>query len=267
MSSQSRKLDQFYTKPEVAKHFFKKLSSIVNIDDSFLLEPSAGTGSFSDLFHENSLALDLEPKKDYIKQKDYLEFNYKEEIETKKSIIVVGNPPFGKNSSLAISFFNKSAEFADIIAFIIPKTFHKESVTNRLDLSFHLEYSEDVNNYGFLFENKDYDVPCVFQVWKKSKTKRTKIVSKKTTELFEFTTKDKADLAIRRVGGLSGKVFVDFEGYKAPSHYYIKAKQLSKEDLIKKLKENYDEFQEAARNTAGNPSLSKSELICIMEKS
>ena len=55
-----------------------------------------------------------------------------------KSCLTIGNPPFGKNSSLAISFFNKAAEFSDIIAFILPQTFSKDSVKNRLNLSFFL---------------------------------------------------------------------------------------------------------------------------------
>ena len=37
-------------------------------------------------------------------------------------------PPFGKVSSLAIRFFNKCAQFSDVIAFIIPRTFNKVSV-------------------------------------------------------------------------------------------------------------------------------------------
>ena len=48
----------------------------------------------------------------------------------------LGNPPFGKNCSLAIKFFNKAAEFADLIAFIIPRTFKRISIQNKLNLNF-----------------------------------------------------------------------------------------------------------------------------------
>lgn len=267
MINKSRKLDQFYTKPEVAKYFYKKLSSIVNIDDSFLLEPSAGEGSFSILFHSNSLALDLDPKRDNIKKQDFLEFNSSNQIKTDKPIVVIGNPPFGKNASLAVSFFNKSADFSNVIAFIIPKTFKKESVTNRLSLDFHLEYSEDVQKDSFTFNNEDYDVPCVFQIWIRRNTKRKKIIRKKTTNLFNFTTKSDADLAIRRVGGLAGKVFSDnFNKYEPPSHYYLKITSKPKKELVELLQSKYEKLQDAARNTAGNPSLSKSELIAIIEE-
>lgn len=267
MNNKSRELDQFYTKPSVAKQCYKDLGDYINLNESFLIEPSAGSGSFSNLFHENSLSMDLDPKSENIKKCDYLSFDHSVEIKTSKKIIVLGNPPFGKNSSLAISFFNKSAKYADYIAFIVPKTFKKESVLNRLNLNYHLEYSKDIEKNGFIFNDKEYDVPCVFQIWKKQDIQRKKIISKKTTHLFDFTTKGNADIAVRRVGGLSGKVFEEFDIYKAPSHYYLKATNTTKEKLIKLLTDNYDEFQNAARNTAGNPSLSKSEMINIIEKS
>ena len=48
--------------------------------------------------------------------------NYFDYVPNKtKRYLVVGNPPFGKISSIAIKFFNKSAEYADCIAFIIPE--------------------------------------------------------------------------------------------------------------------------------------------------
>ena len=70
--------------------------------------------------------------------------NYFDYVPNKtKRYLVVGNPPFGKISSIAIKFFNKSAEYADCIAFIIPRTFKRVSVQNKLNLNFHLMYNED----------------------------------------------------------------------------------------------------------------------------
>ena len=42
-----------------------------------------------------------------------------------KNILIVGNPPYGKNCSTAINFFNHAVTISDFIAFIIPKTFRK----------------------------------------------------------------------------------------------------------------------------------------------
>ena len=110
-------LDQFYTTAKCAKKYYDIFVSNINIDEyDIILEPSAGTGSFYKLLPENKrIGIDLEPKYGGIEKKNFFDF-----VPIKnKSYIVIGNPPFGKISSIAVDFFNKSAEFADIIAFIL----------------------------------------------------------------------------------------------------------------------------------------------------
>ena len=122
-------LDQFYTKPEVAELCcnlmdFSKYNKI--------LEPSAGTGVFLELLPEDKrIGIDLEPKHPEITKQDFFLYKGTEDL-------VIGNPPFGRVSSLAIKFFNHAATFADTIAFIIPRTFRRVSVQNKLNLHFHL---------------------------------------------------------------------------------------------------------------------------------
>lgn len=259
----SKDLDQFYTNPELATKLLEVLNDIMDIRGSFFVEPSAGSGSFSDLLSRNNLlALDIDPKQDYIKQQDYLKFD-SSDLPQNQNIIVIGNPPFGKNSSLAIKFFNISAKYTNYIAFILPKTFKKDSVINKLDRNMFLIHEESLSKNSFIYNGEPYDVPCVFQIWEKRSEQRDLIPQLKETELFEFTTKDKADFAIRRVGGLAGKVLEKFEEYKEASHYFIKVnkKVIKKKTLIKLLQSKYKEFQKLAKNTAGNPSLSKHELI------
>lgn len=260
---ESKELDQFYTNPEIAKKLFNKLKSNYNLDLFLLIEPSAGNGAFSDLFNQEFIALDLSPKKSYIKKQNFFEFDIKK-YSTNKNVFTIGNPPFGKNSSLAIKFLNKSAEYSSFVAFVLPKTFKKDSIKNKIDLSMHLVYEEDLPKNSFVFNEKKYDVPCVFQIWEKKETNRIKVKNKTTTNLFDFCKKEDADIAIRRVGGLSGKVLEEFEEYQPSSHYFLKIKK-DKEKIINKLKQCYPLFQELAKNTAGNPSLSKTELIIIIE--
>ncbi len=264
--SDSRKLDQFYTKRSVSEYCYKILSKKFYLNNYLLLEPSAGSGSFSNLFHENSIAYDLDPKIPSIKKQDFLLLDT--EKLSQRNVFVIGNPPFGKNSSLAIKFFNKSADFANYIAFILPKTFKKESVVNKLNDYFHLIDEIDLPENSFVFNDEDYDVPCVFQIWVKKSIKRDKVVSRRESKLFKFVKKDDADFAIRRVGGLAGKVIEDFKDYKEPSHYYIKVneKEISKRQLINKIVSIYPELQRLAKYSAGNPSLSKGELIKELEK-
>ena len=96
-----------------------------------IIEPSAGNGSFYNQIEFNDkVGIDISPENENIKKMDF--FDYKPP-EDKKNILVIGNPPFGKISSIAIKFFNHSANWSNIIAFIIPKTFRRPSVQNRLN--------------------------------------------------------------------------------------------------------------------------------------
>ena len=52
-----------------------------------------------------------------------------------KKIHIIGNPPFGRQSSLAIKFIKKSAEFCDSISFILPKSFKKDSLKKHFPLN------------------------------------------------------------------------------------------------------------------------------------
>lgn len=263
MKNISKELDQFYTNTGVSRLCMNELNKNYDLEKLFLLEPSAGTGAFSDLFHKNSLALDIDPKKKYMKRIDFLSLSLN--AFNDRSVFTIGNPPFGKNSSLAIKFFNKSAEFSDFIAFVVPKTFKKISLVNRLDLNFHLVSEMHLPLESFIFEGSNYSVPCVFQVWERRNIKRTLVKTKTTTASFEFTKREDADFAIRRVGGLAGKLIQDFNKYKDSSHYFIKSK-VNKKNLINNLNSLYLDLNNAARNSAGNPSLSKHELITTLER-
>ncbi len=263
--NEAKALDQFYTNPIIAKRYYQLLKSKFDLNNYFLFEPSAGEGSFSDLFHSNSLASDLSPKKKYIKKMDFFDVTTAT-FQTNKPIFTIGNPPFGKNASLALKFINESSKYSSFIAFVLPKTFKKQSMINKINQNLHLIEEIDLPKNSFLHEGKKYDVPCVFQVWEKRKEKRELVVLKTISDYFDFCNKSEADMAIRRVGGLAGKVFIEHEQYKDASHYYIKIKNNHcKEQLFSNLKSCYEEFQDKAKNTAGNPSLSKRELIQILE--
>ncbi len=258
----SRALDQFYTNPIFAQKFISSIKKVVKLHDyDYILEPSAGSGSFYNLLDENKrIGLDLEPKAEGIIQTDFFLWE-----NPKGKIITIGNPPFGKNSSLAVKFFNKAAEFSDVIAFVIPKTFRKGSLINRLNQNFHLIHDEDVPKDSFIFNGAPYDVPCCAQIWIKKNKKRAKIVSYKMSQIseyFEIVEPNTADFAIQRVGGRAGLIRTeDYKTFSPLSHYFIKANKAQVLDIFQNI--NFDEVK---FNTAGNPSVSPSELIELFLK-
>lgn len=255
---QKSDLDQFYTHPDIAKLCCEAVWKLYDEKDfDLVLEPCAGTGSFYNLFPFNKRAgLDLEPHCVGVEQKDF--FHYIPDLN--KKTIIISNPPFGRIASLAIQFFNKAAEFSLVIAFIVPKTFRKRSVQNKLDLNFHLKYEMDMPKNSFIFEGEPYDVPCTFQIWEKSKRKRSKKVVSLENEFFFFVKKDEADFAVRRVGGTSGKVKEDLSQAAEVSHYFLKIKSgIRKSKMIKLI--NSLDFTKVSQATAGVKSISKQEFV------
>jgi Uncharacterized protein conserved in bacteria (DUF2188) len=259
-------LDQFYTAELIAKECYDKIIEIYGEDNfELFFESSAGNGSFYNLFPKSKrLGIDLDPKCDEIIRQDFLEFKL-EEGKYQGKIATIGNPPFGKNSSLAAKFFNKAAEFSDIIAFIIPKTFRKKSLQDRLNLNFHIKFDTDLPKYSFILNGEPYDVPCCFQIWERTRTKRR--VKKISLEniLFKFTTKEEANLAVRRVGGRTGKATTDIEMLAKVSHYFLKTKSSISPDWLVEIINSIN-FGKVINATAGVKSLSKPEFINALSK-
>ena len=189
----SVELDQYYTKEEVAEKCLLTLVDVLGKEInqcSFILEPSAGTGTFIEsakcMFGEMEIkAFDIDPKHSDIEKADFLSINTSEW----KNGLTIGNPPFGKRALLAIDFFNKAAEFSEIIAFIVPVQFQKWSVQSKLNKDFSLIFDERIQENAFVFNNKDFNARCCFQIWVKHNYKQNKnlrIIEKPKTQHKDF---------------------------------------------------------------------------------
>ncbi len=261
--AKARSLDQFYTNPKIASLCFSWLKKEIPISRrQFFLEPSAGDGSFLSLLDSNkSVGLDLHPKKEGILKKDFLKSSPDKVFPfSKNKSVAIGNPPFGKNSSLAIKFFNHATVFADTIAFVVPRTFKKESVHQKLNRNYWLVFSKDLPKKSFLFQGIPYDVPCCFQIWVKKEEQRKDSVEKPSS-IFDFVKKEESDIAVRRVGGRTGKAILDPRPCSKSSHYFLKIKDssLTPENLVELI--NTLDFSKEATSTAGVKSISKGEFL------
>lgn len=267
--SAARDLDQFYTCPSVAERCHHRLLKLlekesVEVAKAFWLEPSAGARAFYTLMPSHArhgVDLDKANCGDGVAHGDFLKFEpLSSWLEAPdRPVITEGNPPFGKNSSLAIKFFNHAAKFSSVIAFIVPMTFRKESVQARLDRNFELLDDKDLDEDSFVFEGEAYDVPCCFQVWfRRDGPCRAVNAAPLEHKDFKFVPRDEATIAFRRVGGLAGKFFTDFESYANASHYFLKPSG-SLPAFMRVL--SAIDWSAIKRNNAGNPSISKRELV------
>ena len=231
------------------------------------MEPSAGDGAFYRLLPPaRRIGIDLEPKMTGIRKGNFFHYRY----VGGRRVIVIGNPPFGKNSSIAIQFFNHAAAMSnvEIIAFIIPKTFRKTSVQNRLSMDFRLLGELDLPDESFLKDGNPYKVPCCFQIWMRYPNKREPITVNLSNKWFDFVKKDeKPDLAVRRVGFNAGACKTDLKPCKTTTFYFLRLKPtMNKTNFhvyVNSLKDS-NKFLSVIGNTAGPRSLSKGEFVEVL---
>ena len=221
-------IDKFYTKQSVATEC---INLIPDLDSySLIIEPSAGDGSFSKQL--NCIAYDIEPEDESIIQQDWLKT---EKVET-KSLLVIGNPPFGTRSSLAKDFIKHSQKIgAETIAFILPDTFSK--ISNQSETLFpknwRLIVEHKLSDSNFIIDgNKPYFVPCSFYVWtKKPGNTNLRQIKEPPSEDFSFLPRGSVN-ADFTINGNSGKVKKLSEVTNSKAEHYIKAMKKSKEELI-----------------------------------
>jgi hypothetical protein len=173
--NRSNLLDQYFTKPIVAKNLFKKAKEIIKkyenakLQKFTWLEPSAGDGVFFNLLPKNKrIGVDISPKQKEIIKTDYLQYSL-----PNKPMIVIGNPPFGHRGVTALNFINHS-QAAQYVCFILPMFFEslgKGSIKYRVK-NFNLIYSGNLPGNAFYSADKtDIDVKCIFQIWSKNHKK------------------------------------------------------------------------------------------------
>ena len=275
------RLDSYYTKPTVVNHCLHQCLKPVLAEKSIdiyrhfdlWVDPAVGDGAFlsslvplSDIIGIDISASNHQKSVYQVLNRDYLTWKPSKNYQR---IMVCTNPPFGKNSSLAVKFFNHSAKFAECIAFIVPKTFFKASIRDRLDLNFELigTYLLDDNSFYLPDEDNDYSVPTIFQVWLRlDKPQSPRATCNLSHPDFEFV-KDRqlADFAIQRVGVNAGDhKSIPYAGADS-SHYFIKVNKRASIQRVKNVFAKAD-FSGVKYNTAGNPSISKGEIISVYEE-
>jgi len=270
-------LDKFYTNPEIVDMCINHIGTLYNWNNwALVIEPSAGSGNFFTKFPTNEkIAMDILPEHEDVIKQDFFTF-FPVLLQSaislnSQGILTIGNPPFGRVSSLAVKFFNHASKFSDVIAFIIPKTFRRISIQNKLNLNFHLISDIDLPVKPCCFEPA-MNVKCCFQIWKKCENKREiKLLKTQHSDwdFLSFGPKDDkgqptppsgADFAIRAYGGKCGEIVVNnLEKLRPKSWHWIKSK-INKNVLIDRF-EKLDYSQ--CENTSRQNSFGKGELVSL----
>lgn len=263
----NRDLDKFYTNTQVVK-------SIIDMIDTSLydviIEPSAGSGAFYIPLRDKGkhvLAYDIKPDHPDIKQLDFLNNNI--DISKYNRALVIGNPPFGKQASLASKFFNKCASYdiVDTIAMVLPKSFKKISIQKRLDRHFDIVIQKDLPSFSFLFDNNPYDVPCIVQIWNRLPKPLLRQIptSDILCDKLKFTKTPLYEpniITIRRVGVYAGRTFLFQPNTFSPqSHYYL---QVHTSINIKTFIDKLNQVKWEYNDTTGPRSISKHQLIPLL---
>lgn len=285
--------DQFYTSVSVAKKCIETIISHLHnnttlhpalpVSSYLWLEPSAGNGAFLHNIPDtyDKIGIDIDPRAANILKQDFLTWmppsssssSSSPATKPSKPIIVFGNPPFGSQSTLAKAFIAHSCKFASIIAFILPKSFVKPSMSCAFDTMFHCLHTSEIEPHAFVINGgATYDVPCVFQIWQKMSTLR--VVAQKVTEKgFQYVKNtDAHHLAFRRVGVYAGRCYITnmagekIEGvsynYSPQSHHFLKLDD-SIADRIMEISRKINSHIFPS-NTVGPRSLSKTEINTVI---
>jgi len=267
-------MDKFYTIPTISLNCIKTIGSKYNWDNwDLVVEPSAGNGSFLlQIPTDKKIGIDILPEHPDIIEMDF--FDYRPHplqlpcIEN-SNILVIGNPPFGRVSSIAVKFFNHSAEWASVIAFIIPKTFRRVSIQNRLNRMFHLVYDDDIPSEPCSF-TPPMQAKCCFQIWEKKEEPRDIIKLSNKHDDWEFlpygpldirgqpTPPKGADFALLAYGGKCGTIVnTGLDKLSPKSWHWIKSK-ISVSLLIERF--GLLDYS-VSKNTARQNSIGRGELV------
>lgn len=254
---QKDSFDRFYTDVGEARRLFGLLLEALDgaLDNAMFVEPSAGDGAFVSAMEaagipsSRILALDINPASETqceseIRQHDFLADDFQEMLSSLRGdgalaagtdfpIVFVGNPPFGEQCKTAIEFANRALGLGRHCAFILPPSFHKESIQRKLNGR--VTHVFPIENIDYRVDEDTVSVPSAFFVMD---AKQDFVPLPDYSDKLPFTRipmskKDEADFAIRRIGGTTGTAREDVSDiYYVEGHYFYKRDDDCPEDII-----------------------------------
>jgi hypothetical protein len=256
--------EQFYTPQELAIELVAVVEKTLGpLTGKTVLEPAGGTGSFIEAVvaagAKKVISFDIEPLHPEVSKGSFLD-----QVIDENQVITISNPPFGRNNALSVPFFNHAASFSEAICFIVPRSWRKWSVTNRLDMNFELALDVDldidyVDANGELISTKSRLATC-FQVWKKTTNPRVPIRIK-DMGIVEKVAPAEADVSLTIFGYGCGKLKTEFQPVANTTQLFLKLVHPKALAALKSV--DYSKFY---KNTAYTEALSLQEINYLLNE-
>ena len=259
--------EQYYTPLETACHCLKVLQSKVDTEGKLWLEPAGGTGSFVEALLSSGISeslirsYDIEPKHRLVtKTDDFL----KESLSDISNAVTLTNPPFGRANKLSVPFFNKCSEVSDYVAFVVPKSWRKWSVQDRLNPLFHVIHDEELQvDYTMSEGNPEKSkgkLATVFQIWERREGLREK-VNVEDRGYIKKCSPLNADVALTVFGRGCGKLETEFDRKPNTTKMFLKVKNPSVLNALASV-----DFSRFYNNVAFVEALSIKEIMFLLDE-
>ncbi|MFM6940172.1 MAG: hypothetical protein ACKOUD_06140 [Rhodoluna sp.] len=256
--------EQYYTPGELAENLISEvIQAVPDLANRTVIEPAGGTGSFIRAAQKAGvtefLSFDIEPKHSLVKKANFLDAKV-----GIKDAVTISNPPFGRNNSLSIPFFNKAAENSEFICFIVPRSWRKWSVINRLDRRFHLIADHDIfidyeDDLGERLSKRTNLNTC-FQIWQRRDDIRP-LIKVQDLGLIEKCSPQVADVALTIFGFGCGKVRTEFERKPNSTVMFLRVSHPKALAALKSV-----DFNRFSKNTAYTAALSLPEINYLLNE-
>lgn len=256
--------EQFYTPLELARTLVGDVEIVLgSLQGKIVLEPAGGTGSFVEAALTKGvkevISFDIEPLHEKV-----LLGNFLDQELTEQNLITISNPPFGRNNSLSIPFFNHAARVSDAICFIVPRSWRKWSVINRLDRNFALVADQDLDidymdSDGELISDKSRLATC-FQIWKRTETPRVPV---KITDMgvIQKVSPELADVSMTIFGYGCGSIKQDFDRVPNTTQLFLKLNHPQALSALRSV-----DFSRFFKSTAYTEALSFQEINFLLNE-
>lgn len=171
--------------------------------DTTTLEPCVGSGSLANQLPGKVIGCDLiDHGYPGVVVGDYL-------LSPERTVdLVFTNPPFGRAGSLALKIMNKAARDSNRLAFILPSSFRKISILDRIDPYLHPVFDGDLPNQNYILpDNSTRWVNTCFQMWERRSYRRR--LFKDFIHYSQYTHRvdpSEAEFCFRTQGASAGKV-------------------------------------------------------------